>query len=217
MKVLVSASILDCDFLHLEAELRAIINAGIDAIHLDIMDAHFVPNLSFGIPIARSVKQVVPVPIYAHLMVYKPESLIDKFAPYADFVTFHIEATAQPAECIERIIKTNRKPGISLNPDTPVDKIKPYLGQIQDVLVMSVNPGFGGQDFIPESLDRISQIKKIREQNTLNYTISVDGGISPKNAQMIIQAGADILIAGSAIFKSDNYADTIRQLKCLKP
>jgi len=217
MKVSISASILDCDFLRLEAELRAITDAGIDAIHLDIMDGHFVPNLSFGLPIARAVRQTVRVPIYVHLMVINPETLIDKFAPYADFVIFHIEATEKPADCINRIINANCAPGIALNPDTPVDKIQPFLSQIQNVLIMSVYPGFGGQQFISESLGRIRRVREIREQNSLNYTISVDGGVGPTNAGKIIQAGADILVAGSAIFKSTDYAHTIRQLKCLTP
>ncbi|MEO0068372.1 MAG: ribulose-phosphate 3-epimerase [candidate division WOR-3 bacterium] len=217
MMVRISASILDCDFLHLAQELQAVVNAGIDALHLDIMDGHFVPNLSFGVPIARAVRKEVRLPIYAHLMVEGPEPFIDKFLPYADYIIFHIEATERPEECIKAIALGGCRPGISLNPNTPIEKIEGYLSQIDDVLVMSVYPGFGGQDFIPSSLERIARIKQIREQNNLNYTISVDGGVSPANAERIIQAGADILVAGSAIFKSKNYSQTVQELRCLKP
>lgn len=217
MRVLVSASILDCDFLHLATELQAVVNAGIDALHLDIMDGHFVPNLSFGVPIARVVRKEVRLPIYAHLMVKEPELFIDKFLPYADCLIFHIEATEKPEECIKSIAAGGCKPGISLNPNTPIEKIQPYLAKLEDVLVMSVYPGFGGQGFIPNSLERIAHLRQIREANKLNYTISVDGGVSPANAPEIIRAGADILVAGSAIFKSKRYSETIQALKCLKP
>ena len=217
MKVKVSASILDCDFLHLARELQAVVNAGVDAIHLDIMDGQFVPNLSFGVPIAKVVREEVSLPIYAHLMVIEPECLLEKFLPYANYLIFHIEAAETPEICINTIAGAGRKPGISLNPNTPVESLKPYLKKIQDVLVMSVYPGFGGQEFIPNSLERIARLQEIRREKGLNYTISVDGGITPGNAHKVIRAGADILVAGSAIFKSSNYVQAVQGLKCLKP
>ncbi len=214
MGIKISASILDCNFARLEEELISVVNAGIDAIHLDIMDGHFVPNLSFGVPIARAVRQLTKLPIYSHLMVIDPEKMIERFAPYSDFIIFHIEATSQPDNCITLISQSGCQPGISLNPNTPIDAIIPYLPRVTNVLVMSVFPGFGGQKFIPDSLDRINLIRQIREKNNLQYTISVDGGVSPLNSPKIINAGADILVAGSAIFKSNNYRETVHRLRC---
>ncbi|MGB9741650.1 MAG: ribulose-phosphate 3-epimerase [candidate division WOR-3 bacterium] len=215
MSVKVSASILDCDFRCLEAELTAVVNAGVDSIHLDIMDGHFVPNLSYGTPIARAVRQTVMVPVYSHLMVHEPEKMVNLFAPCSDFIIFHIEATPDPERCLTAIRAAGCQPGIALNPDTPVETLIPWLSRVADVLIMSVYPGFGGQQFIPEALNRINRLSQLRTDLALNFTISVDGGISPANCAPVIQAGADLLIAGSAIFKSQNYQQTVRALKCL--
>lgn len=220
--VKISASILDCDFLRLKEEIRAVLQAGVDAIHLDIMDGHFVPNLSFGVPIARAVHtfkcsvlnaQCSMLPLYAHLMVIKPELLIDRFVPYADFIIFHIEATEKPGDRLHQIHAAGKKAGISLNPDTPVESLRPFLAAVDDVLVMSVYPGFGGQKFIPETIGRIRLLHQLRTETKAEFTISVDGGVNPDNCRDIIQAGADILIAGSAIFKSPDYTQTVRELK----
>jgi|UniRef100_A0A7V3PTY3 ribulose-phosphate 3-epimerase len=215
MSIRVSASILDCDFRRLEQELNAVVNAGADSIHLDIMDGHFVPNLSYGTPIARAVRNTVKVPVYSHLMVLAPEKMIARFAPYSDIIIFHIEATTEPEKCLSEIRQAGCQPGISLNPDTPLDNLLPWLSRIADVLIMSVQPGFGGQQFIPESLNRIARLCQWRAEKNLKFTISVDGGISPANSAQVIQAGADLLVAGSTIFKSADYQTTIRALKCL--
>src|SRR5512137_1575658 len=153
----VSVSILDCDFLHLEKELQAVARAGADAIHLDVMDGHFVPNLSFGVPLAKAVRKAVTVPVHTHLMVNEPEWLIEKFLPFSDLVIFHVEAAEMPEQCIETIHAGGKAAGISLNPNTAVESLRTLVADVQDVLVMSVYPGFGGQEFSSEAPGRIRQ------------------------------------------------------------
>jgi ribulose-phosphate 3-epimerase len=209
----VAASILNCNFLKLEDEIKKVQAAGIDAIHLDVMDGHFVPNLSFGIPLLKAVKPYLSVPIFSHLMVTEPEIMIDKFIPDSDGVIIHIEATAKINECISVIKQANKYAGIALNPDTPIDKVEVYLDNIYEVLIMSVYPGFGGQVFIPESIEKVRRLKELISRKQSSVLIGVDGGVGPNNAKTLIKTGADILIAGTAIFKSEDYADTIRKLR----
>jgi ribulose-phosphate 3-epimerase len=210
----VAASILDCDFLHLARELEAIVHAGADAIHLDVMDGHFVPNLSFGVPLARAVRRAVTVPVHTHLMVNEPEWLIEKFLPYSDLVIFHIETTEMPAQCLETIHAAGKAAGISLNPNTPVESLRPLIAQVQDVLVMSVYPGFGGQEFTSESPGRIRDTVRLVSETGSNATVSVDGGVNAGNCAAVAEAGAQMVIAGSAIFRSPDYAAAIRALRC---
>jgi ribulose-phosphate 3-epimerase len=178
------------------------------------MDGHFVPNLSFGVPLARAVRAATRLPVHSHLMVNEPEWLVEKLLPYSDLVWFHTEATDVPDHCLELIATAGKAAGISLNPNTPVDDLKEYLPRVADVLVMSVYPGFGGQQFMSESLDRIRRLRSLLAETGSKATISVDGGVSPANCRQVADAGCDVAIAGSAIFRSPDYAAAIRALSC---
>ncbi len=212
-KVRIAASVLNSDFLNLADELKKVQRAGIDLIHLDVMDGHFVPNLSFGVPILKTIKPVVDVPIYSHLMVIEPENLIDKFLPDSDAVIFHIEATKKVQHCINMINKSGKLAGIALNPATALNMIEPYLKNIYEILIMSVNPGFGGQDFISTTFDKVQQAKRMIEDSNKKIVIAVDGGVNINNANALTDAGVDILVAGTAIFKSKDYKETIEKLR----
>jgi ribulose-phosphate 3-epimerase len=211
----IAASILNCDFLRLGEEVSKVQQAGIDAIHLDVMDGHFVPNLSFGIPILKAIRPALTVPVFSHLMVTTPEKIIDKFISESDGIIFHIEATSKVQECLDMMNKVNKLTGIALNPDTPIGQVKPYLNNVYEVLVMSVQPGFGGQTFIPDSVDKIRKLKEMIRRADSNALIGVDGGIGLNNSKQLMQAGADILAVGSSIFKSQDYTETIKKLKSL--
>jgi ribulose-phosphate 3-epimerase len=212
MKIKVAPSILSCDFGRLAEEVKAVESAGADLLHVDVMDGHFVPNITIGPVVVKDIRKVTRLPLDVHLMIENPERFVDAFVDSgADMITVHIEVCSKKnLLALRRKLKSKKVAlGISLNPATPFALIKPILGLVDFVLVMSVNPGFGGQQFIGSV---VSKIKKLRAE--FSGDIAVDGGINEKTGKLVVEAGANVLAAGSYIFKSKNYKETIRRLKC---
>lgn len=211
----IAPSLLAADFLHLEKDVQTV-NRHADIFHLDIMDGSFVPNISFGFPVVEAVASLAEKPMDVHLMIVHPEKYIPRFARLgAAMISFHYEAALEESAAMLDLIHENgAKAGIVINPDCPVEKIFPYLGQADFVLLMSVFAGFGGQKFIPETLDRIRAVREeLKRISRPNVDIEVDGGVSPANAGELARAGATILVAGSAVFKAQDPAEVIRQMK----
>ncbi|MBQ4299437.1 MAG: ribulose-phosphate 3-epimerase [Bacteroidales bacterium] len=212
--VLVAPSMLSADFLHLEKDVE-MVNSHADLFHLDVMDGTFVPNISFGFPIVEAIGKKAAKPLDVHLMIVHPEKYVERFVKAgADMISFHFEAALQQTdEVIDLIHSFNCKAGIAINPDCPVEKIFPYLGKLDFVLVMSVFAGFGGQKFIEDSLGRIASVKAELERLGRDIPIEVDGGISPDNASSVVKAGASILVAGSSVFKAADPAAAIAAMR----
>ena len=204
-KIKISPSILASDFSQLGDEVIAIAEAGADYIHVDVMDGHFVPNLTIGPPIIKTLRKYTKLPFDVHLMISPVHKYIKDYADAgADIITIHPEATENLKQSIQHIKALNKKVGVSLNPKTKIDLITDLLNEIDLVLIMSVNPGFGGQKFMPEVLDKIKRLKKIKDQNNLKFDIEIDGGINFDNNKLAIEAGANILVSGTTIFKNNN-------------
>ena len=200
-KTLLAPSLLSADFSDLASAVKKIENDGGSIVHIDVMDGAFVPQISYGQPIIKSIRKLTSLPFDVHLMVEKPELMVDSFADSgADWITFHYESTVHIDRLIHHIHDLGKKCGISIVPSTPVSLLSEILPLVDLVLVMSVNPGFGGQSFIPYSMQKIADLKKIREERGLSFKISVDGGINEKNCSEVAAAGADILVSGSSFF-----------------
>ena len=200
-KTLLAPSLLSADFSDLSGAIKKIENDGGSIVHIDVMDGQFVPQITYGQPVIKSIRKLTDLPFDVHLMVEKPELMVDSFAEAgADWITFHYESTVHIDRLANHIHDLGKKCGISIVPSTHVSFLSQILHLVDLVLVMSVNPGFGGQSFIPYTLDKISELKKFREENGLDFKISVDGGVNEKNFAEIADAGADILVSGSSFF-----------------
>jgi ribulose-phosphate 3-epimerase len=196
-------SILSADFARLGEQIDEVVKAGADYIHVDVMDGHFVPNITIGTPVVASVRRVTGLPLDVHLMIEHPERYISEFVQAgADIITVHVEACPNLHKTIRLIKKLGARAGVSLNPPTPVSAVEEYLPHVDLVLVMSVNPGFGGQSFIPKTLPKIANVRKILDDKALSAELEVDGGINADNAPSIIKAGATVLVAGNSIFRA---------------
>lgn len=206
---------LSADFLNLGKDV-AMVNANADLFHLDIMDGVFVPNISYGFPIVEAIAKEATKPLDVHLMIVQPEKYVARFAGAgASMISFHAEAADDPSAVLRQIRSLGAKAGLAFNPDYPLEKVRPYLGECDFVLVMSVFAGFGGQKFIESSYERVQTIRKWIDAEGLQCTIEVDGGVSPANAAELASAGAEILVAGSAVFKAGNPAEVISHMKSL--
>ena len=204
---------LSADFGHLERDTRMIDRSAAEWVHIDVMDGVFVPNISFGFPVMKPIRKATSKFLDVHLMIVSPEKYVARFVEAgADLVTFHLEATEDPAGCIARIREVGAKVGVSIKPATPVEALREWLPMVDLVLVMSVEPGFGGQSFIPGSLDKIRELRALADESGLATIIEVDGGISAANAREVFEAGAEVLVAGSAVFKAADPEAEIRRI-----
>ena len=204
-KILISPSILAGDFSQLGKDIQKLENAGADMIHVDVMDGHFVPNITIGPPVIKSLRKYTDLPFDVHLMISPVHKYIEDFSKAgSDIITIHPEATENIKDSIDLIKSLKKKVGLSLNPDTPIDTIEKYLDQIDLVLVMTVYPGFGGQKFISKVLNKIKNLKNIKDENKFRFDIEVDGGVNFENNKLAIEAGANILVSGTTIFKNND-------------
>ena len=215
-KIQISPSILSADFSQLGNEIKRLEEGGADMIHVDVMDGHFVPNLTIGPQVIKALRKKCSIKFDVHLMISPVHKYIEAYSDAgADIITIHPEATDNLESSILKIKSLNKKVGVSLNPESKIDLIINYLEKIDLVLIMSVNPGFGGQKFMPEVLDKVKKLKKIQSEKNMNFDIEIDGGINFDNCQSAIEAGANILVSGTTVFKSNN-GDIKKNINLLK-
>ncbi|NCC16432.1 MAG: ribulose-phosphate 3-epimerase [Clostridia bacterium] len=207
MAIYLSPSMLSIDFTKIGEQLAIIEAAGTPYIHLDVMDGLFVPNISFGIPVIQGIRKASGMVFDTHLMIAEPEKYVEAFGKAgADIINFHLEATKDPKNVIELIRKTGAKVGITIKPKTPVEAVKPYLADVDMVLIMTVEPGFGGQKFMEDQVPKIRQLAQWKTEMNLGYDIQVDGGITQDNVRIVLEAGANVIVAGSAVFAKEDIA-----------
>src|SRR5215207_10060226 len=213
---IIAPSLLAANFLRLEDECNMLNNSEADWFHLDVMDGRFVPNISFGLPVIEQIRKAAKKPCDVHLMILEPERYAEAFKQAgADILSVHLEACTHLHRNIQQIKSLGMQAGVAINPHTPISLLADILGDIDLVCMMSVNPGFGGQKFIPHTLNKIRELRKMIDDNKLSVKIEIDGGVTLENAKTIIEAGADVLVAGNTVFKSPDPKQTIAQLKRL--
>jgi len=209
----IAPSILAADFAALGDAIRAVESAGVSMLHVDVMDGHFVPNISIGVPVVASLRKATRLTLDVHLMIEEPERYIEAFAAAgADMISVHEEATPHLDRALTRIREHGCRAGAVINPATPVNLLSEVLGKVDHVLVMSVNPGFGGQSFIPAAVEKIRQLRQMRERHNYSFRIAVDGGIGPENVAEVARAGAQILVAGTSVFHTPDPAASVRSM-----
>lgn len=211
----ISPSVLTADFLTLSRYLKEFEKSGVDMVHLDVMDGQFVPNISFGVPVIKSIKQHTNLPLDIHLMIDRPHRYLDDFLKYADILSFHYEAGSDNEETLKRIRRAGVRSCVTIKPATKAEEIFDLLDFCDMVLVMSVEPGFGGQKFMPEALEKLSALKEEIKRRYLDIDLEVDGGINAETAKSAVSAGANVLVAGSFIFSSEDTEKTVKYLKSL--